>query len=139
MLNTVGSVPPASSAEKVGPVQLYSWTGRDPRVRGFELVDQHIQRVDRFLRVAGRSAPTEMVHGLVAACRSRGGSAEVALVGAGVAAGAVLGLGVLVVELQALAANMVTTTIASALNLRFRLYCHFLTHLDVPLPCGRAF
>jgi hypothetical protein len=60
-------------------------------------------------------------------------AAVAALVGAGVAAAAVLGLGVLVVELQALAANMVTTTIASALNLRLgltvisslTLMCHY--------------
>jgi hypothetical protein len=75
-----------------------------------------------------------MVTGLWLLVGAAVGAAEVALVGAGVAAGAVLGLGVLVVELQALAANMVTTTIASALNLRLgftvisslTLMCHYL-------------
>ena len=120
-MKTSGRVPAARAAVKVGAVQLYSWGSTV--THGYLASNSEIWRFSASVAscvAPGRSTPTEIVTGLwLSAVAVLAGVA--ALVGVVVAPDPVVGMGVVVAAVQALAAKMVNAAIVSALNLRLGL------------------
>ncbi len=115
MLNTVGRVPPASWAVKVGAVQLYSLDSTV--IHGYLALNSVICRLSASTAswvAPGRRTPTEMVTGL---WDGAGVAAGAWLPAAWVGAGVAVAVGVAAAELQALTETTARAAIASVLHL----------------------